>query len=93
MDVEKWSEWWAEESGCFENDVPHDTVINLCKIVWRDAISKAIGVVESYQVSVCNSASGELAAEWTIDNLREIRDALLKMIHNAELGNGGNDGQ
>ena len=35
-----------------------------------------IGIVESYRVSVGNSRSGELACEWTMENLREIRDAI-----------------
>lgn len=37
---------------------------------------QCIGIVESYKVSVGNSASGELAAEWTMQNLKEIRDEI-----------------
>ena len=37
---------------------------------------ECIGIVESYRVSVGNSRSGELACEWTMENLREIRDAI-----------------
>lgn len=43
---------------------------------WRAAITQAIIVVETYRVSVGNSRSGELAAEWTMDNLREVRQEL-----------------
>jgi hypothetical protein len=37
---------------------------------------ECISIVESYKVSVGNSRSGELACEWTMENLREIRDAI-----------------
>lgn len=49
---------------------------------WKAAIEQAISVVESYRVSVGNSPSGELAAEWTMKNLREVRDELRGLIHN-----------
>jgi hypothetical protein len=45
----------------------------------RDAFESAIHVVETYRVSVGNSAAGERAAEWTMENLKEIRDELRKM--------------
>lgn len=55
-----------------------------CSQMWLDAWDKAmeaaIHVVETYRVSVGNSAAGELAAEWTMNNLREVRDELRKMI-------------
>jgi len=53
---------------------------------WGNAIQKAISVVETYRVSVGNSAAGEIAAEWTMENLREIREELREMVPNA----GGN---
>ena len=37
---------------------------------------ECISIVESYKVSVGNSRAGELACEWTMENLREIRDAI-----------------
>ena len=37
---------------------------------------EAVKIVESYRVSVGNSAAGELAAEWTMENLRELRDEI-----------------
>ena len=52
---------------------------------WGNAIQKAISVVETYRVSVGNSAAGEIAAEWTMENLREIREELREMVPNAEL--------
>lgn len=35
-----------------------------------------IDIVETYKVSVGNSRSGELVCEWTMENLREIRDTI-----------------
>lgn len=46
----------------------------------KEAINLCIKIVETYQVSVGNSASGELAAEWTMDNLREIREEMRDLI-------------
>lgn len=48
--------------------------------VRKAALQEAIKVVETYRVSVGNSASGEIAAEWTMENLREIRDELYRMM-------------
>lgn len=57
-----------------------------CQKMWLDAwgkaMEKAIGVVEAYRVSVGNSAAGEMAAEWTMENLREVRDELREMVPN-----------
>ena len=36
--------------------------------------NRCIGIVESYQVPVGNSAAGEMACNWTMDALRSIRD-------------------
>lgn len=44
------------------------------------AIERCIEIVESYRVSVGNSGSGELAAEWTMENLREIRDEMRDLV-------------
>ena len=35
-----------------------------------------VRIIEAYQVPVGNSAAGEMAAEWTMEALREIRDAI-----------------
>ena len=47
---------------------------------WKTAAQSPISIVETYRVSVGNSPAGELAAEWTMQNLREIRDELYVMI-------------
>ena len=37
-------------------------------------IEECINKIETYQISVGNSAAGEMACEWTYDALKEIRD-------------------
>ena len=37
---------------------------------------RCANIIETYQVPVGNSRSGELAAEWTMDALREVRAAI-----------------
>ena len=49
-----------------------------------DAIARAVeaereailAVIEAYKVPVGNSAAGEMACEWTMDALRDLRDAI-----------------
>lgn len=43
---------------------------------WNAATDHCIRVIEAYRVPVGNSAAGEMACEWTMDALREIRDAM-----------------
>lgn len=49
-----------------------------------EVLREAIHVVETYKVSVGNSASGERAAEWTMENLKEVRDELRRMADEIE---------
>ena len=44
--------------------------------VRADERERIIAIIESHQVPVGNSAAGEMAADWTMDALREIRDAI-----------------
>lgn len=44
-----------------------------CAAAEREAI---IRIIEAYKVPIGNSCSGELAAEWTMDALRDVRDAI-----------------
>lgn len=37
---------------------------------------RCIRIIEAHQVQVGNSAAGEMAAEWTMDALREVRNAI-----------------
>ena len=46
----------------------------------KEAINRCIEIVEAYRVSVGNSAAGERAAEWTMENLREIRDEMRELV-------------
>lgn len=47
---------------------------------WSAAVAaereRCIRIVETYQVPVGNSAAGEMAAEWTLQALREVRDEI-----------------
>lgn len=48
-------------------------------VTWREKfaeliIQECIDKIETYRIPVGNSASGELACEWTYDALKEIRD-------------------
>jgi hypothetical protein len=43
---------------------------------WQAATERAAKIVTTYQVPVGNSAAGEMAADWTMDALREIRNAI-----------------
>lgn len=47
-----------------------DAANDLALLVAQECINK----IETYRIPVGNSASGELACEWTYDALREIRD-------------------
>ena len=51
-----------------------------------EVLREAIKIVETYKVSVGNSAAGERAAEWTMENLREVRDELRLMADEIEKG-------
>ncbi|SDH11604.1 hypothetical protein SAMN05216466_107155 [Paraburkholderia phenazinium] len=63
----------------FEKPYPDDDV-NAHWAVWRaaeaSAIERCLKIVETYEVSVGNSAAGEIACEMTMANLREIRDEM-----------------
>lgn len=54
--------------------------VDLAWQAWSAAMALArqrcVQIVETYKVPVGNSAAGEMAAEWTMDALREIRDVI-----------------
>lgn len=62
-----------------ETEIPAQLVLehalNEAATAEREA---CIAIVEKYKVPVGNSAAGEMACEWTMDALREIRDEMLK---------------
>lgn len=43
------------------------------------ALSEAVKIIEAYKIPVGNSASGELACEWTYAALKEIRDEIKEL--------------
>jgi hypothetical protein len=47
-----------------------DHAEKFAELIVRECIDK----IETYRIPVGNSASGELACEWTYDALKEIRD-------------------
>lgn len=70
--MKAFDEWWL--SYCeFE---PSDKVTHAARMTWEAAVGHCIRVIETYRVPVGNSSSGELACEWTMEALREIRDTL-----------------
>jgi hypothetical protein len=48
---------------------------------WFGAIERCLKIVETYEVSVGNSAAGEIACEMTMENLREIRDEMRALLN------------
>lgn len=59
-------------------------LVAFARLVRDAALEEAINVVETYRVSVGNSRAGELAAEWTMENLREVRDELRALKENGK---------
>lgn len=45
---------------------------NFAELIIKDCI----GIIESYEIPVGNSAAGEMACEWTYDALKEIRSKI-----------------
>ena len=52
--------------------VPDPIKEKFAELIVRECIDK----IETYRIPVGNSASGELACEWTYDALKEIRDEI-----------------
>ena len=50
-----------------------DRIVGIAVMKEREAI---IQIITDYKIPVGNSRSGELAAEWTVDALRELRDQI-----------------
>lgn len=48
-------------------------------LVRNAALDETIKVIEEYRIPVGNSAAGELACEWTLDALADIRDSILAL--------------
>ena len=52
------------------------TLIEFAKAIEQVERERCIDIIELYRVPVGNSSAGELAAGWTMDALKEIRDAI-----------------
>ena len=53
----------------------HNTASGLEKFA-NLIIKECVGIIETQRVSVGNSPSGEMAAKWTMDTLRECRSEI-----------------
>lgn len=56
---------------------------------WREATKRCLEIVERYQVPIGNSAAGELAREWTMEALRQIREEIAGVLDNRPILNKG----
>lgn len=48
-------------------------------LVRNAALDEAIKVIEEYRIPVGNSVAGELACEWTLNALADIRDTIREL--------------
>jgi len=67
-------EKWASEN--WIDGLPKMIALRAWQASRAAALEEAITILETYQVSVGNSAAGEIACEMTMANLREIRDEI-----------------
>lgn len=80
-------EQWADGMQDTHKDATDERIaLDLCTKAYVQGIKDSIKVIEAYKVSVGNSAAGERAAEWTMENLRESREELRGIIN--DLGSG-----
>lgn len=56
----------------------------LAALVRNEVLGEVIKIIEEYQIPVGNSPAGEMACEWTLDALADIRDAIRAMKEQAE---------
>ena len=64
---------WQEVSDSTPINVALEQFATRIEKIEREA---CISIIEAYQVSVGNSGAGEMAAEWTMNALREIRGTI-----------------
>lgn len=55
---------------------PHE-IIGVWQASADNTLKRVIGIIENYQVPVGNSPAGEMACEWTMAALKDIRDEIL----------------
>lgn len=54
---------------------------------WRADTERCLDIVDRYQVPVAYSAAGELAHEWTMEALRQIREEIAGVLDNRPILN------
>lgn len=65
----------------YKDATDEEIALALCNRAYQEGLKSSINIVESYRVSVGNSAAGERAAEWTMENLREVREEIRELIN------------
>jgi hypothetical protein len=58
----------------------HDEAVAIYRRAFRDGAEAAIKVIEEHRIPVGQSSAGEMAAEWTLDALREIREDIRREL-------------
>jgi hypothetical protein len=82
MSGDKIKEWMREAGAGRGAIVPetYDGVVDIfARVVERavaDEREAIIALIEAYKITVGYSAAGEMACEWTMDALRDLRDAI-----------------
>ncbi|MFN6253701.1 MAG: hypothetical protein ACK4Y5_16735 [Acetobacteraceae bacterium] len=72
-DIEAWLE--VSDASQIASDIRAYADAEVARAVAAER-ERCAQIVETYPVPVGNSAAGEMAAEWTMDALREVRDAI-----------------
>ncbi len=61
--------WWKARIGYNNQNCDPEVFEKFAELIIKECINK----IETYQISVGNSAAGEMACDWTYDALKEIR--------------------
>jgi hypothetical protein len=64
----------AEQAEMAANCGDHVDVVLMMERFAELIVQECVEKIETYQIPVGNSAAGEMAAEWTYDSLKELRD-------------------
>ena len=73
---EKIKELALQAGGSHYPDVGGKTLEKFAELIVQECLEK----IETYHIPVGNSASGELACEWTYAALKEIRDDIKELF-------------
>lgn len=77
--------WYSVLSEAAKDDDDSASIFRMARMAaseaWQAAIHQCLRIVETYEVSVGNSAAGEIACEMTMANLREIRDGMRTLLN------------